>query len=152
MRKVPDVVGLLNIGVRVALLRVDKIRKFQRIADEKDRRIVADQVVVAILGVELDRKAARVANGIGGALLSRHGRETNEYLGSFSNRGKEFGLGPPRHIGQHFEIPIGARALGVHDALGNPLAIEVRELLDQVMILNQNRASGGRRCANSDCR
>jgi hypothetical protein len=29
----------------------------------------------------------------------------------------------------------------MHDALGNPLAIKMRELLDQVMVLHQNRSS-----------
>jgi hypothetical protein len=35
----------------------------------------------------------------------------------------------------------------VHDALGNPLAVEVSEFLDQVMILEQYRAArtGGAR-------
>src|SRR5258707_14647660 len=32
--KVPNVFGLLDIGVRVALLRVDKIGKFQWVADK----------------------------------------------------------------------------------------------------------------------
>ena len=40
--EVPDVFGFLNIGVGVALLRVDEVGKFQWIADEEDRRIVAD--------------------------------------------------------------------------------------------------------------
>jgi hypothetical protein len=35
-----------------------------------------------------------------------------------------------------------AGTLGVHDALGNPLAVEVREFLDQVMIVDQHRARG----------
>ena len=30
----------------------------------------------------------------------------------------------------------------MNDALGNPLAVEVREFLDQVMILDQHRARG----------
>jgi hypothetical protein len=35
----------------------------------------------------------------------------------------------------------------VHDALGNPLAVEVRKFLDQVMVVDQHRArrSGGAR-------
>ena len=40
--KIPDVFGFLDIGVGIALLRVDEVGKFQWIADEKDRRIVAD--------------------------------------------------------------------------------------------------------------
>ena len=42
---------------------------------------------------------------------------------------------------------VGARALGVHDALGDALAVQVRKLLDQVEILQQHRAAraGGER-------
>ena len=41
---------------------MDEIGEFQRVADEEDRRVVADQVVVAVIGVELDREAARVTD------------------------------------------------------------------------------------------
>lgn len=45
--EVPDVVGLLHVAVGVALLRVDEVGEHQRVADEEDGRVVADQVVVA---------------------------------------------------------------------------------------------------------
>ena len=35
---------------------------------------------------------------------------------------------------------VGAPALGVHDALGNALAVLVRELLEQLVVLQQQRA------------
>ena len=50
--------GFLNVGVGVALLRVDEIGKLERIADKEDRSVVAEQFVVSVVGVELDRKAA----------------------------------------------------------------------------------------------
>src|SRR5713101_3412660 len=98
---------------------MDEIGKLERVADKKDRRIVADQVVIAVLGVELDRKSARVAHGVGRTLLASDCRKADESLGSFSDWGKKFGLGPARHIGQHLEISVGARAFGVHYAFGN---------------------------------
>ena len=62
-----------------ALLGVDEVLELRRVADEEDRRVVADQVVVALLGVELQREAARVADGVGEALLAGHGREAREH-------------------------------------------------------------------------
>ncbi len=45
------------------------------------------------------------------------------------------------------ERAVGARALGVHHALGDALAVQVRQLLDQLEVLQQQRAAraGGQR-------
>ena len=64
-----------------ALLRADEVRELHRVADEEDRGVVADEVVVALGRVELQREAARVAPGVGRALLAGHGREAREHLG-----------------------------------------------------------------------
>ena len=50
---VPTAPVRLQVGARVALLRADEVRELERVADEEDRRVVADQVPVAFLGVEL---------------------------------------------------------------------------------------------------
>src|ERR1039457_526612 len=52
-------------GLRVALLRMDEIRKLEGIADKEHRRVVAHHVPVALLGVELEREAAWIAGGVG---------------------------------------------------------------------------------------
>jgi hypothetical protein len=44
---------------------VNHVREFYRVAYEKDFEIVSDQVPVAVFGVKLGRKAARVAQGFG---------------------------------------------------------------------------------------
>src|SRR3546814_7253274 len=38
-----------------SLLAADEVRKLHRVAHEEDRRVVADQIVVALVGVELQR-------------------------------------------------------------------------------------------------
>jgi len=47
-------------GVGHAFLRVDEVGKLHRVAYEENRRVVADEVVVAFFGVELERDAAHV--------------------------------------------------------------------------------------------
>jgi hypothetical protein len=47
--------------------------------------------------------------------------------------GREFCLGPARHIGSYFEVTVGAPAFGVHHPLGDSLAVEVGELLNEMM-------------------
>ena len=51
------------------------------------------------------------------------------------------------HAGGRLEEPVRAGALGMHDALRDPLAVEVRELLDEHMVLQQDRTrlTGGQR-------
>jgi hypothetical protein len=45
-----------------------------------------------------------------------------------------------RDVAGDLEVPEGAAALGVGLALGDPLAVEVGHLLDQIVILQQDRA------------
>ena len=56
---------LRDFVVWLGLHRMDQIRKFDRVLNEEDRDIVADQVPHALVGVELDRKAAYVPRRIG---------------------------------------------------------------------------------------
>ena len=77
--KIPVVVGAAHAGPRIALDGMVEIGKTQGIAEEEHRRVVADDIPVAFFGVELQRKAANVALGIGGAALASHGREAGEH-------------------------------------------------------------------------
>jgi len=66
--KVPEVVvsrlGLGNLAVRLWFACVNDIRKFDGILDEEDGNVVAHDVPVALLCVELDSKAAYITNGV----------------------------------------------------------------------------------------
>src|SRR5450759_4412239 len=79
--EVPLHVVIAQVVVGAALLRMDEVGELRRVADEKDRGIVADHVVVAVLGVELERKTARVTSGVGRAQLTGDCREARKRLG-----------------------------------------------------------------------
>ena len=64
-------VGLLAEGDRVGLLGVDEVGELDRVADEEHAEVVADEVPV-VLGVELDREAARVARRLRGVPPADH--------------------------------------------------------------------------------
>jgi hypothetical protein len=49
--------------------------------DEEDGGVVADQVPVALLGVELHGETPDVPFGIGGSPFARHRGEADEHLG-----------------------------------------------------------------------
>ena len=112
------------------------------VADEEDRRVVADQVVVALVGIELEGEAARIAHGVGRPLVARHGGEAGEHRRALADPGQEARPGEPRHVLGDLEEAVGAAALGVDDALGHALAVEVLQLLDDVVVVQNGRAGG----------
>ena len=73
---------LLLVGDRVGLEGVDHVRELDRIADEEDLQVVADQVPVAVDGLQLDGEAARVARRFRRFLAADHGREAHEHRAS----------------------------------------------------------------------
>ena len=139
--EVPEHVRVRHVGLWVPFLRVDEVRELARVTDEEDRRVVSDHIVVAVFRVELDGEAARVARGICAALLSAHRGETQKERRALAGGGKELGL---RELGDlrvgHLEIAMCTGALGMHDTLGNAFTVEVRQFVDQVEVLEQQRA------------
>ena len=58
---------------------MDEVGELHRVLDEEHRDVVAHQVPVAFVGVELDREAAHVARGVDRAALAGHGGEAHEH-------------------------------------------------------------------------
>ena len=68
--------GKASVGLR--LHGMNDVGKLDRILDEEDRDVVADDVPVAFLGIELDGKAAHVAGKVERAFRSGDRREADE--------------------------------------------------------------------------
>ena len=127
---------------RQALLRVDEVGELDAVADEEHGGVVADEVVVALGRVELQREAAGVAPGVGGALLAGDRGEAQR-----ASRSSAPGWNSAARVYALTSCGRGERAeraaaLGVHDALGDALAVELRELLDEVVVVQRDRAVG----------
>ena len=117
-----------QVGVGAALLRVDEVGEPPGVADEEDRSVVPHQVVVAVLGVELDGEAAGVALRVRRAELAGNAGEAEEDRGALADRAQEGGLGPPGDVVGDLEEAVGGAAPGVH----HPLRHELGHLLDRV--------------------
>ena len=123
---------------------MDEVRELDGVADEEHRGVVADEVVVALGGVELQREAARVAPGVGGALLAgdawRSGRACRSWCRA--------GTGRPWCRRETSSVvsktPNAPAPLACDDALRDALAVEVRHLVQEVHVVQQDRAVGGR--------
>ncbi len=133
--------GLRHGVVRLRLHRMHQVGELHRVLDEEDGDVVAHQVPVALVGVELHREAAHVARGVLGAALARHGGEAHEHRRDLAGRLERGGA---REFGERLvalEVAVRRRATRVHDALGDALVVEVRELVPQDEVFQQHRAA-----------
>ena len=107
------------------------VRELDRITDKERREVVADQVPVAVSGVELGRETARIAQGFGGVVAMNHCRETHKYRCNFT-ASKHFGFGQIAEVVGHGERTVSTRTTGVYDPLRDALTIKTLQLLQQL--------------------
>src|SRR5437667_9752642 len=96
--EIPDHGRRFQVGARIALLGMDKVGKLAGVLDEEHRRVVADQIPDALLGIKLDRETAWIALGIGRAFFTADGRKAQEYASSLADAVEQLGLGVARDI------------------------------------------------------
>jgi len=132
-------VVVAQVVVRAALLRTDEVLELHQIPQEEHRGVVADDVEVALRGVEPQRETARVTPGVWAAPLTGHRRKPDQ--GFSLHPGLEHrSAGEPADIGGHLEVAEGTRSLGVGLTLGDTLPVEVGHLLNQIVVLQQDGA------------
>jgi hypothetical protein len=76
--EVPVILSAAQAGAGIALDGVVEVREAQRIAEEKDRSIVSDNVPISVLGIELESSPADIALRIGCPTFPRDSRETGD--------------------------------------------------------------------------
>ena len=131
--------GLRIAAIRLHLDRVDQVGKLDGILNKEHRDIVADEIPIALIGIELDRKAPHVARRVDRARTACHRRETREHRGPLALLGKKAGL---RQFGYRvgaFEIAMRGRTTGMHDTLGDAFMVEVKDLFAQQEIFQKRR-------------
>src|SRR5277367_893523 len=135
--EVPVILSAAKTGMGVALDRVVKVREAQRIAKEKDRGIIPNDIPVSVLGVELESKSADIALRIGCPAFPSDGREAREHRRLLPNLRKNCCLGVIGNVVSRRKSSVRTPAFGVHPALRNDLAVKMCELLDQPDVLEQ---------------
>ena len=142
---------LRDLAIRVRLDGVDDVGELDPVLDEEDRHVVADQIEVALVRVELDREAAHVTNRVGRAARARDGREPDEHRRLAILLGQEPGLRRRGRGAVGPKHPVCRGATRVDDPLGDPLVVEVRDLLAEMEVLHQRRARGGPPSGSGPC-
>src|SRR5258708_22492291 len=126
-----------QVGLRVPLLCVYEVGELQGISYKKYRGVVADEVPVALLGINFQGEAADIAFGIGCAALAGHSGKAKERFSLVANFGKKLGARIAGNIARDRKRAKGAGALRMHHPLGDALAVEMGHLLDQPEILHE---------------
>ena len=143
--EVPEIVvrrlRLRELAVRLRLHGVDDVGKADRVLNEEHRDVVADDVPVAFLGVELDREAAHVARQVHRALAAGDGREAHEGRRFLAGALEQICAGITREGLVGLEIAVRAIAAGMDHALGDALVVEVEDLFAEMEVLEQGRAA-----------
>jgi hypothetical protein len=139
---VPEGGGVVHVcQVRrwVALLGVDEDGELRRVAEEEHGSVVGNDIPVAFFSSELDGETARVTRAVVRSRLAAHGGEANRN-GALCSLLEDVGLAEILEGFRRLEGSMGTTTLGVDDALRNALAVEVGEEINQMEILQQERA------------
>mmetsp|Transcript_9343 Transcript_9343/g.29469 ORF Transcript_9343/g.29469 Transcript_9343/m.29469 type:complete len:472 (+) Transcript_9343:83-1498(+) len=140
--EVPEHIGILQVRSWVPLLGVDEGREQQRVPDEEDGSIVARERPVALLSVELDGKAARIAHSVRTSSFAAHSGESNGHRRPLAHLAEHCRLAVLGDLRRgHLEVAERARTLGVYNTLRDALAVEVRQLVDEGEILQEHGAT-----------
>ncbi|MNQ94856.1 hypothetical protein D3C85_1103940 [compost metagenome] len=139
--EVPHRLRTFEVALRQTLLGVDKVREFERITDEEHRRVVADDVPVAFFGVELQRKTTWITLGISRTALATDRGEPEKCWCLLADGVEQLRAGVLSDITSYGERAVSTRTLGVHTTLRDVFTVEVGKLLDQVKVVEQQRAT-----------
>jgi hypothetical protein len=118
-----------------------QVGELHGVLDEEHRDVVADEIPVALIGVELHRESANIASRVGRAPLAEDRREAHKDRRLLAYLREER---RPRDIRERLgalEETVGRRPARVDDALGNALVVEVRDLFAEDEVLEQRRTA-----------
>ena len=114
-----------------------KVGKFQRITQEEDRRVVAHQIPVSFLRIELQGKTTDVALGVGGTTLAGYRRDAGEEVCLLADRGENFGAGVLGDVVRDRKRPVGTGTFGMHPSFGDDFTIKMGEFFQEPDVLQQ---------------
>ena len=118
-----------------------QVREFHCVLNKEHRHVIADQIPIAFVGIELDRKAAHISRGVFGAALARYGGETHKHRRNLASFLERRSTGDLRHRFVSLKVTVGARTACVHDAFGNALVVKMRDFFAQDKVFEQSRAA-----------
>lgn len=136
---VPEHVGVLQVGLWVSLLGVDKVGELRWVSDEENWGVVVNPVQVTLLSVELGGETSWVSGSVRRTGLTTDGGESGEGSGLLTNSVKQLGGTDVRDVVSHLKDTVGTGTLGVDNSLWNSLSVKVGKRVDKVEVLQKQR-------------
>ena len=93
---------------RIPLLRVDEAGEHDRIVDEEDGSVVADNVPVSLVGVDFDGETARVSDSICRATLTTDRGEAHSQRSLLADLGEDRGAAVLGDVVRDLQVAEGA--------------------------------------------
>ncbi len=131
--------------LRVALLGVDEVWELGGVTNEEHGGVVEHPVPVALVGAQLERKATRIARGVGRPGLATDGGEPRGDAHLLADLPEQRLRGDVAQIVGDLEVAMRAGGFGVDNTLRDTLAIEVREEIDMVEVCDKSDKRDRRR-------
>jgi len=116
----------LEIGLRIPFLGMNEIRELFRVFNKKYRGIVSHQIPVAVIGIKLDGKTARVSFSISASLLTSDGGETHKDTALVACTAEQFCTCIPGNVAGNRESAKRPCAFGMNHTLGDTLTVKMR--------------------------
>ena len=133
--EIPPAHLVLDARIGRIFQSVEQIGEVDGIPDEEHREVQAHDVQVALIGVEFHGEAAGVPQGVGAALVARHGGEPGKDRGDFARLAEQVGFGVFRHGGSGLEIAESTGAVGVDHPLRDALPVEMGHFFQVIGVL-----------------
>lgn len=106
------------MGLRIALLGMDKVGELGRVTKEEDRSVVEYPVEITFLSTNLDGKTTRITGSVCRARLASNRGETNSSAGPVANFFEEGGTSEVGNVVRYFKVAMraGAFSMNLRDA------------------------------------
>ena len=132
---------LRDLVVGLGFERVDEVGEFDRVLHKEHGHVVAHDVVVALFGVEFDRKTAYIPDRVGRAAKARDRRKAHKHRRLLALCVQKRRLCQRARVAVRNEHAVSARAARVNYPLGYALVIEMRQLFTKHKVLNERRTA-----------
>ena len=154
--KVPKIIvrrlRLWDVDIRLGLRRMNEVREFDGVLDEEHGNVIADDIPVSLLRIQLYGETAYVAREICRTLAAGDRRKAYERFGFFERPREHIGFGNIAQRFVTFEKAARTEAARVHHAFRNALVVEVKDLFPENGSLPKAPDRGHRHAACSDRR
>ncbi len=120
--------SLRDFVIRLWLDRMDKIRELNRLLDEEDGDVVANNAPVAFFGVEFGGETSNVSDGVCASSAALHSGEANKGRCSAGRVGQHASGGDILKTLEKLELAMSTSPSSMDDTFRNTLVVETMNL------------------------